>query len=106
MLIVLLVLFNVVVLSKVMPPAAGAPHFKPVAVELSAMRTVSLAPTAKRATVSAAVAAIMSPLASTIVLAIPAAALLNTVVSIEEPSVRMAAAPSLTRSVSLCVVHP
>jgi hypothetical protein len=48
-------------------PAATVPHFKPVAVELSAVRTVSLAPTANLATVSAAVAAIISPLASTMV---------------------------------------
>ena len=54
---------------------------------------------------SAAVAAIMSPLASTIVLAIPALALLNTVVSIAVPSDRMAAAPSLTSAVSSGVVQ-
>lgn len=46
--------------------AVGVAHFNPVAVLESAVRTVLLAPTARRATVSAAVAAIRSPLASTI----------------------------------------
>jgi hypothetical protein len=61
---------NVTVASKVIPPAAGVAHLSPVAVELSAVSTVSLEPTASLATVSDALAAIMSPLASTIVGAI------------------------------------
>jgi len=72
---------------------------------LSAVKTVSFAPTANLETVSAAVAAIMSPLASTIVLAIAADALLNVVVSIAVPSVRIADAPSLTSEVSSGVVQ-
>ena len=76
-----------------------------MAVELSAVRTVSLAPTAKRLTVSAAVAAIISPLASTIVLAIALPAFVNTVLSIAVPSDLIAAAPSLTSAVSSGVVQ-
>ena len=56
-------------------PAAA--HFKPVAVALSAVRTVLFAPTVRRETASAAVAAMMSPFASTIVLAIAAFAFVS-----------------------------
>jgi len=56
---------------------AGAAHFNPVAVVLSAVRTVSLSPTTRRETASAAVAAIRSPFASTIVLAIAAFAFVS-----------------------------
>ena len=63
--IVTLAPVKVVVLIKVIPPAAGVAHFNPVAVVESAVSTVSLAPTANQETVSAAVAAMMSPLAST-----------------------------------------
>lgn len=58
---------SVVVDNNVYAPATGVAHFNPVAVLLSAVNTWSLEPTASLATVSAAVAAMMSPLASTIV---------------------------------------
>ncbi len=64
----------------------GEAHFSPVASALSAVRTVPLAPTARRAGVSAAVAEIKSPLASTIDLLIAAPAFVNTVLSIAVPS--------------------
>jgi len=51
------------VLIKVIPPAAGVAHFKPVLVELSAVSTVSLAPTARTPGVEAAVAESNAPLA-------------------------------------------
>jgi hypothetical protein len=52
-----------VVLSKVRPPLEGVAHFKPVEAVLSATSIWSLDPTARRATVDAAVALIRSPLA-------------------------------------------
>ena len=113
-----------------MPPEAAA-HFRPVAAVESAVKTCPFVPTAKRAGVSAAVAAIKSPFASTIAFWIAfesscatqeksksvADALANTCpvvpplrstndVSMELPSVRIAAAPSLTRSVLSGVSHP
>ena len=57
--------------NKVIPPAAGAAHFNPVDVLESAVKTVSLAPTANLAGVSAAVAVRISALASKIVGWIP-----------------------------------
>ena len=62
---------NEVVDKRVNEPAAIVPHFNPVAVELSAVRTVSLAPTASLVGLEAALAAIMSPLVVTIVGWIP-----------------------------------
>ena len=48
---------------RILPPPEAVAHFKPVAVELSATSICASDPTAKRATVDAAVALIRSPLA-------------------------------------------
>ena len=62
----LMILFLPAVKPKDSAPVEGAAHFNPVAVELSATRVSPLLPTARRAGVSFALAAIRSPFASTI----------------------------------------
>jgi hypothetical protein len=60
-----------------LPPPAAAAHLSPVASDESAVKTVSSAPTASRLITLSAVAAIMSPLASTIAFDIAASAFVS-----------------------------
>jgi hypothetical protein len=96
-----------VVLSRVNPAAAGGvPHLIPVAVDESAVKTELFDPTPKRTGVDAPVAAMMSPLVVSKESGICASICVLSVESIDDPRVRIAAAPSLTSAVSSGVVHP
>jgi len=85
---------------------AGAAQFNPVAVVLSAVRIVLFAPTARRETASAAVAAMMSPFASTIVLAIAAFAFVSICVSTPCNATSKSAGRSVTKSVGVGKTKP
>jgi len=77
-------------------PAAGVLHFIPVVSAESAVKTCPFVPIANRETVSAAVAAIRSPFASTIAFAIAAFAVVFAVVAVSNAVFTLLELPRLS----------